>query len=163
MKHIPKAVSPVVATVMLIIIAVGAAILLWSWTSGLIAPINPHASAGIDRIRISGIKLKNNGSNVVMEVYVQNIGSAPAEIVQISTLDLKGNLINTTTNIQICSINNKDTCSGNSKVVEPNTVAKIVWNMGSPNDKYRYGYIYFVSIITATGFEVRSSFAWNIQ
>ncbi|MEM1682774.1 MAG: archaellin/type IV pilin N-terminal domain-containing protein [Ignisphaera sp.] len=161
MKYTTRAVSPIVATVILVIITTAAALLLWSWISGVISP--PTSSVtNMDRLRITGIKLEAiNGAKLI--VYVHNMGNAPAEVLQLSIFDVNGNLVDTTTNIVVCS-SNDNVCKDMNRVVAPNSIARIEWSMGNVSNRgYMYGYIYFVSIVTASGFETRSSFVWSIQ
>ncbi|MEM1541933.1 MAG: archaellin/type IV pilin N-terminal domain-containing protein [Ignisphaera sp.] len=162
MKYTTRAVSPVVATVILVIITVAAALLLWSWVSGIISP--PTSSVtNMDRLRIAGVRLEGTINEAKLVVYVHNMGNTPAEVLQLLIFEVNGNLVDATTNVVACKFND-DICDDTNRVVEPNSIARIEWDMGDVSDKgYDYGYIYFVSIVTASGFETRSSFVWSIQ
>ncbi len=77
MKKPHKAVSPVVATLLLILIAIAAAVVLYAWVSNLSTSTK---ATGAERtgtaFTIEAATLKNHNSTfVVANVYVRNIGS----------------------------------------------------------------------------------------
>lgn len=77
MKH-KKAVSPVVATLLLILIAVAASLVLYAWVSSLSSEAK---GSGAERTGaafvVEAAKIDANAGNVT--VYIRNVGSVPIE------------------------------------------------------------------------------------
>ena len=77
-----KGVSPVVATLLLILVAVAAAVVLYAWVSGLSAKAK---SSGTEKtsvafdIEAANLYYNSTSGSGNVTVYVRNIGSAPIE------------------------------------------------------------------------------------
>lgn len=85
-----KGVSPIVATVILVMISVAAGILLWTWVSGAISrPYTSEQQALQERIKIAGIRL-SQGS---VTIHVLNMGSANVKLVFAQILDSNGQAV----------------------------------------------------------------------
>lgn len=86
-----RAVSPVIATLLLILIAVAAAVLVYMWVTGYIrtTPIGGHELS--ERIKIEAIHAPSGTGTKT--IYVRNIGDIAATIQAIYILDLKGSVI----------------------------------------------------------------------
>ena len=74
-----KAVSPVIATLLLIVIAVAAAVLTYIWVTGYMGTIAPRETPTQlkERIKIDAVNV--SGSSV--SIYVSNIGEIDTKIV----------------------------------------------------------------------------------
>lgn len=157
-------VSPIVATIILVLISIAAGILLWTWISNAMMPTS-MSTIGIDRIRITGVRIENTNENIIIYVYIHNIGDAPAKIVQLATLDVDNNIIDASTRFLLCDINNLNSCSSTSHI-PPGSIAIAKWSLGNNaelRNRYSFGLLYLVSVITSSGFEVRSTFVWDIK
>ncbi len=91
-----KAVSPIVATVLLIIIAVAAGVLIWVWLHGF-AEKNPTAQPTLqEQFKIDSVSV-NDGT---VTVYVRNIGQVEDNISAVYILDaVSGNTVCENTNV----------------------------------------------------------------
>lgn len=138
---IRSGVSPIVATVILILIATAAGVLLWVWVSGYVSR-NPTAQSALDeRIKVEAVRVevKTNSSKVI--VYVRNVGSVTVNISSGYVLDVNGNLI----------------MGGpvNSTLVKPGEVGSVVI---SSEQELIKGNLYIVKIVTQRGTESLYSF-----
>jgi len=75
-----KAVSPVIATLLLIVIAVAAAVLTYIWVTGYMGTVAPRETPTQlqERIKIDAVNM--SGSDV--KIYVANIGDITTSIVR---------------------------------------------------------------------------------
>ncbi len=71
-----KGVSPIVATLLLILVAVAAAVVLYAWVSGLSSSAK---SSGAERTSIAFTIEAADLNTTHVTVYVRNIGSMPIE------------------------------------------------------------------------------------
>ena len=78
-----KGVSPIVSVILLILIAVAATVILFSWFSGTAGQNPTNEPALQERIKIDGVQVTDDGSNYDITVYVRNIGEVS---VSLSTL-----------------------------------------------------------------------------
>ncbi len=99
-----KAVSPIVATVLLIIIAVAAGVLIWVWLHGF-ASKNPTTQPVLnEKIRIDSVKVTTSAGKYNVTVYVRNIGGVTTSITAVYLYDpATGTVIasNTSINVQV--------------------------------------------------------------
>jgi flagellin-like protein len=75
-----RGVSPVIATLLLIVIAVAAAVLVYMWTVGYATQMKPTTPETGERLKIEAGKLYVSGSDVMAELYVRNVGGSPARV-----------------------------------------------------------------------------------
>jgi len=87
-----KGVSPVIATLLLIVVAVAAAILTYIWVTGYMGTLQAQAGAQQvqERIKIEGVEVTNKQ---ISKVYVRNIGDTEVTIANIYLLDASGNVL----------------------------------------------------------------------
>ena len=73
-----KAVSPIVATLLLILIAVAAAVVLYSWVSGLTSSTK---TTGAERTGVAFTieAAKINATGNITTIWVRNVGSVPID------------------------------------------------------------------------------------
>uniref|UniRef100_A0A7J3X8F5 Flagellar biosynthesis protein FlaG n=1 Tax=Thermofilum pendens TaxID=2269 RepID=A0A7J3X8F5_THEPE len=76
-----KAVSPVIATLLLIVIAVAAAVLTYIWVTGYMGTVAPRETPTQlqERIKIDAVEV--NAAAGTVTIYVTNIGETATEIV----------------------------------------------------------------------------------
>ncbi|AMD30775.1 hypothetical protein [Acidilobus sp. 7A] len=76
-----RAISDIVAVVMLIIIAIAAAVLIYAWMSGLIGGVHTSNSGLYTKIEVVGASITNTSSPYyTLSATVDNIGSISATI-----------------------------------------------------------------------------------
>ena len=88
MTHV-RGISPVVATALLVLIAVAVSVLLYVWVSGIVSN-QPESPPGLwERIKIDAVGIE--GNKVV--IYVHNIGNAAVELRAAYVIDARTNQI----------------------------------------------------------------------
>ncbi|MFP3172803.1 MAG: hypothetical protein RXQ79_07145 [Acidilobus sp.] len=75
-----RAISDIVAVVMLIIIAIAAAVLIYAWMSGLIGGVHTSNSGLYTKIEVVGASITKSGTSYKLSATVDNIGSISATI-----------------------------------------------------------------------------------
>ena len=98
-----KGVSPVIATAILVLIAVVAGVLLWLWVSGFISASTAQQPALYERIKIEGVNVTTTTARVNVTAYVRNVGAAAVIIDAIYVLNASGVVVaqDTTVNVPI--------------------------------------------------------------
>ncbi|MEM1541368.1 MAG: archaellin/type IV pilin N-terminal domain-containing protein [Ignisphaera sp.] len=136
---VKKGISPIVATVILVMIAVAAGVLLWTWVSGAVARAPSSEQQALqERIRITGINYSSTSKTVT--VYVLNLGSVNVDIVYAAVLDNNGQTV----------------CSSSSGATPVN--AKNSGLLTISECSLTSGNVYEVIVITARGTEARYTF-----
>ncbi|AKG38588.1 hypothetical protein MA03_03825 [Infirmifilum uzonense] len=81
-----RAISPVIATLLLIVIAVAAAVLTYIWLTGYMGTITPHQAPTQlqERVKIDAVKVNTTG----VYIYVANVGDVDTSIVGAYVLTL---------------------------------------------------------------------------
>jgi len=93
-----RGISPVVATALLVVIAIATAALLYLWVSGIVSSQPTQEPVLYERIKIESVGYDNNESAV--EVYVRNVGTVTTELDAIYVIDaVNGTIISLDTNI----------------------------------------------------------------
>jgi len=139
MKLGKRGVSPVIAVLLLIVIAVAAAVLTYLWVLGYIGTV--QSTGGTEqlqeRIKIEGVDTVNN------EVYVRNIGDIKVTIDAVYVLNATG-VIDSDTTV--------------SQEIEPGEVAEISLPTGI---SWKSGVTYIVKAVTETGTEATYTFTYR--
>jgi len=139
--RINKAVSPVVATVLLILIAVASGVILWIWVNEFTSRSLARHVSFEESLNIEAVKLsKGSGGMYNVSVYVRNIGSVETTIVAVYILDTYGNLIDLNTSLQVTLPPGKVTCSETYGCVTLSNV------------KLNPGYAYVLRVVSSRGF-----------
>ena len=136
-----KAVSPVVATVLLILIAIATGAILWVWVNEFVSrSLTRHVSFE-ESLIVEAVKLiRISGGFYNISVYVRNIGSVEATIVAVYILDTYGNLVDLNTSLRIVLPPGKLTCSETYGCITLNNV------------KLNSGYAYVLRVVSSRGF-----------
>jgi len=97
-----RGVSPIVATVLLIIIAVAAGVLIWVWLHGF-ASKNPTVQPVLnEKIRIDSVQINYNSKGYNVTVFVRNIGGVTANITAVYLYDpATGTVIKSNTSVGV--------------------------------------------------------------
>ena len=141
-----KAISPVIATLLLILIAVAASILVYVWVTGYVSSATSGAEAPQlqERIKIDAVNISKNGDQVNVTIYVRNIGNVAVNVTS-------GYIINATA----------------SDVVGSNTTANLVLNPGDVgelevtiNGTLSSG-TYIAKVVTRNGVEATYPFTYR--
>ncbi len=90
-----RAVSPVVATALLVLIAVATAVILYLWVSGTVAnqPTQQQVLREELKIDTASVYYNTSDGNYYFDIYVRNVGSATANITNIYILDANNGLV----------------------------------------------------------------------
>ena len=75
-----RAISDIVAVVMLIIIAIAAAVLIYAWMSGLIGGVHTSNSGLYTKIEIVGANISGSNGSYTVYATVENLGNTQAVI-----------------------------------------------------------------------------------
>jgi flagellin-like protein len=138
-----KGISPIIATVILVLIAVAAGVMLWLWVSGFTSAMPAEQQALNERIRIDAVKVEvegGGGDNKVVTIYVRNIGKTDVAIGAAYILD--------TSNIIIASN------TGTQTLISPGSVGEVKVSSVS----LRSGYAYVAKVVTINGVETTYTF-----
>ncbi len=149
-----KGISPVIAAVLLVIIAVAAGVLIWAWVSGF-AQKNPAEEPALrERIKIDSV-IVNDTSNIT--VIVSNIGETTVNISALYILDTNGNVVysNTSAAAMAQQAEKANLSDGTPDIapgrVEGFTAQPSSWPLQS-------GQIYIVKVVTSRGIEATYTF-----
>jgi len=137
-----RAVSPVVATALLVLIAVATAVILYLWVSGTVANQPTQQQTLNEEIKIDAVKY--DAANNELVVYVRNVGSALANITT-------AYVINVTT----------------GSVIAENTSANVVLKPGDVGEVYignvalHAGDSVIIKVVTKDGVEAQYLYAYK--
>jgi flagellin-like protein len=149
-----KGVSPVIATIILVLIAVVAGVLLWLWTSGFTSALPAQQQALYERIKIEGVKIQTTtqDSQQVKQVvaYVRNIGNVNVSISTVYILKPDGTIV------EYFKVSEDE---GTPITISPGDVAEVTVSVTS--GEYRPGYAYTIKVVTANGAEATYTFVWS--
>ena len=131
-----RGISPVVATALLVLIAVSTAALLYLWVSGTVANQPTEEPAMHEKIKIDAVGY-NSTSNLTT-IYVRNVGAVTANITAAYVIDsVTGNMVGSNTTLDV--------------ELPPGNVTTVTVNVtGSPLE---VGKPYIVKVVTKDGVE----------
>jgi flagellin-like protein len=138
-----KGISPIIATVILVLIAVAAGVMLWLWVSGFTSAMPAEQQALNERIRIDAVKVEDgSGDNKNVTIYVRNIGKTGVAIGAAYILDTSNTIIASNTTIQ------------DMPLIPPGSVEKVRVS----SVQLRSGYAYVAKVVTINGVETTYTF-----
>ncbi|MGC8573427.1 MAG: archaellin/type IV pilin N-terminal domain-containing protein, partial [Caldisphaera sp.] len=128
MKRSNKAISDIVAVVMLILIAIAAAVLIYLWLSGLVGSVHSSNPALTERISIASVAFNaSKPSNIKkypnITAYVQNTGSTSVTISSIYIINATSGA--TLNNGTVFSYSGSKQLSKGSVTIPPNSIANV--------------------------------------
>ena len=138
-----RGLSPVVSVLLLILIAVAAAVIIYSWFSGAASKNPTNTPQLYERISIEAVKINSTGTYV----YVRNIGGAKV------TID-SAYLISAINNSVICSNTavNEPISPGSSGIININATSSCPSSLPSGT--------YMVKVVTSSGIESTYTFTY---
>jgi flagellin-like protein len=138
-----RGVSPVIATLLLIVIAVAAAVLTYIWVTGYMGTLQAQAGAQQvqERIKIEGVQVNNNQ---ISAIYVRNIGDTKVKIADVYLLDSSGNVIDK---------------ASPSTTLDPASSTTISGEL--PTTTLQSGKTYIVKVVTERGTEATYQFTYR--
>jgi flagellin-like protein len=138
-----KGISPIIATVILVLIAVAAGVMLWLWVSGFTSAMPAEQQALNERIRIDAVKVEDgSGGSKSVTIYVRNIGKTDVAIGAAYILDTSNTII----------ASNTDTSSIPS--ISPGSVEEVTVS----SVQLKSGYAYVAKVVTINGVETTYTF-----
>ena len=146
MKLLKKGVSPIIATVILVLIAVAAGVMLWLWVSGFASTTPAQQPALNERIRIDAVQVSTTSNTTTVTIYVRNIGNSYVKIGAAYILDTTGIIKAANTEITGVTIN-------------PGSVDTVQVNVSSTN--LQAGYAYVAKVVTTNGVEATYTFVYT--
>jgi len=151
-----KGISPVIATIILVLISVVAGVLLWLWTSGFTSALPAQQQALYERIKIEGV-LVAKGAKTNITAYVRNIGNVDVSISTVYILKPDGTIVEVFSGEDITVT---DLADNTNQAVSPGSVAKVTVSV--TKEKYSPGYAYVIKVVTANGAEAAYTFVWPV-
>ena len=136
-RYLRKGISPLIATVLLILIAISTGLLIYAFATGWIGSRTALGAGPSSSIAIDAAYLKVNDEWCNVTVYVRNIGSVPANITAVYVTEIATGNVSARTNL--------------SKSVAPNSVAEIQANFTKSELCPKSGYSYEIKVVTADG------------
>jgi flagellin-like protein len=123
-----KGISPVIATIILVLISVVAGVLLWLWTSGFTSALPAQQQALYERIKIEGV-LVAKGAKTNITAYVRNIGNVDVKISTVYILNPDGTIVEVFSSDGITVTDSADTI----QAVSPGSVAEVTVSVTKKN------------------------------
>jgi flagellin-like protein len=137
LKKDAKGISPLIATLLLIAIAVAASVITYSWVMSMIGSQSTQAQTAV---RIDNVEFGVQGNNIT--VTVRNIGSVSADIVSVG--------------VKLTSASSYSTVNlATPQAVAVGTATNVIVQLSeaSPSIDLGGSLNYDVKVITSTGFE----------
>ncbi len=146
MMRTKRGVSPVIATVLLILVAVAATVIIWTWVSGA-ASNNPTTQPALqEKITIDGVKYDSTAQKAT--IYVTNLGQYDVNIAS-------GYIIDATTSEVVCANTTSISPNNLPVTIKPQSTGEIIiGNCGLTTGKP-----YVAKVITTNG--VTSTYNFN--
>jgi flagellin-like protein len=136
-----KGISPIIATVILVLIAVAAGVMLWLWVSGFTSAMPAEQQALNERIRIDAVKVEDgSGGGKSVTIYVRNIGKTDVTIGAAYILDTSNTIIASNT--------------GTQTLISPGSVEGVTVS----SVQLSSGYAYVAKVVTINGVETTYTF-----
>jgi flagellin-like protein len=154
-----RGVSPVIATLLLIVIAVAAAVLVYMWTVGYATQMRPTTPETSERLKIEAGNLfqlftTTYGKTYVnATLYVRNIGGGPAYINGSYLLTTAQDVINMTRTGGAYKYIYVDRVGAGIKPLEAGKVHTVNITFVAPSKSLTLGGTYIVRIVTSLGSE----------
>jgi len=151
-----KAISDIVAVVMLILIAIAAAVLIYLWLSGLVGSVHSSNPALTERISIDAVAINytNTPKGWNVTAYVLNSGSSNVGINALYVI----NASNGVTIFGGSKLYTSDNGTPQSPItILPNTIKPVVYNTSS---KVPAGTPIIVEVTTTNGVQATYQTTW---
>lgn len=138
-----KAISPILATLLLIVIAVAAIIVTYAWVMTYMGTQTTAAGTLIKTENVSWYGTPNTSAHNRTDIYVENIGTSPAKIARVYMGTSQSNLDPVTA---YCTV-------GINVTFQPQHIVMITiqWPILSIGNNYTVGTTYYFNIATESG------------
>jgi len=147
-KLLKKGVSPIIATVILVLITVAAGVMLWLWVSGFASTTPAQQQALNERIRIDAVQVNTTDNTTTVTIYVRNIGNSDVKIGAAYILDTTGVIKAASTSITDATIN-------------PGSVKSVSVQVDVSKAGLQAGYAYVAKVVTINGVEATYTFVYT--
>jgi flagellin-like protein len=153
-----RGVSPVIATLLLIVIAVAAAVLVYMWTVGYATQMKPTTPETGERLKIEGEKLFRESTlsrDVNATLYIRNVGGSPVYINGSYLLTTAGSIVNMTDTrlIYVVDVATGRSWSAAQVALNASKVYMVKIRFAGTWPSVTPGVTYIVKIVTALGNE----------
>ena len=140
-----KAVSPVIAVLLLVVIAVAAAIITYVWLTGYIGTLQQQSGTQQlqERLKIEGITVASN----TITIYVRNIGDVKVNITSAYLLDTNGTILAASTGLKVD--------------LDPGEIETSSVNINIASVTLSNGRTYIVKVVTEKGTEFSYQFVYR--
>ncbi|WP_292319472.1 archaellin/type IV pilin N-terminal domain-containing protein [Caldisphaera sp.] len=157
MRKNNKAISDIVAVVMLILIAIAAAVLIYLWLSGLVGSVHSSNPALTERISINAVVINFSSSTWYVTAYVLNSGSSPVTINALYVLNASNGATLFGGSTLYSSVNGGTQTSSIS--IPANTVEPVVYRASS-SQVPSAGTPIIVEVTTTNGVQATYQLTW---
>ena len=153
-----RAISPVIATLLLILIALAAAVLIYVWVTGYATGLTKAGAPELEeKIKIEAVSYDNSSGKFI--VYIRNIGDTTVEITDIYVIEAKSNEVKYRLTFTYATIDPGTVSSFGDANVTDNEVDH------KPTDSVdvvlNEGITYIIKAVTKTGVEASTSFSYQ--
>ena len=164
MKSKRKAISPIIATLILIVITVIAGIFLYSFVSGYLGALSSTTSTPVN-VQIMPINITSNNQNhnyptisATLYVTITNVGTSPIALYETGSLYFSNGTLAGSATITSTTPSSASSSATNTVSVAPGQTitATISLSTTSPYT-ISAGYSYYIKLTTSTGYVVSSS------
>ena len=153
MKALRKGISPIIATVLLILIAIATGIVIYAFATGWIGG-RLNQGSGPQAVLVVETGYWNGSTSETFVLYVRNDGGAPANITRAYITDPNGNVYYISTQYISSTASLATTGSGQGVIVTPGNVNTTVIYYGATSLSVQSGYAYKITIVSSDGSEV---------
>ena len=135
-----KAISPVIATLLLILIAIAASILVYIWVTGYASSVTGAEATQLqEKIKIDAVSVNSSATTV----YVRNIGEVKVTITDIYIVDsITSEIVNHT--------------SFTNEQIDPGKVEAL-----TVKTSLKSGHTYIAKVVTSNGVEATKTFVYK--
>jgi flagellin-like protein len=151
-----RGVSPVIATLLLIVIAVAAAVLVYMWTVGYATQMKPTTAEVGERLKIEAGKLYRESAasdDVNATLFVRNVGGSPVYLKNAYLLTITQDVVKGTEDICVAEGFARAQYLANITALDPGRVYNVTMRFSGAWPKTASGGTYIVRIVTSLGNE----------
>ena len=143
MRSKTRAIEPIIASLLLIAIAVAAAVITYSWVTGMVT--NQQAQAGTS-IRVDNVQFAATTNKTVV-LTIRNTGTVSATV---ATVYINGASVPTTQKVSGVATT--------SKTVGTGSTMDFIYTVAKPSATWTISTQYTIKIITDNGFSIEATY-----
>jgi flagellin-like protein len=137
-----RGISPVVATALLVLIAIATAAILYLWVSGAPSSQTTGQEVLYERIKIDAVRYSPLPNNITLAIYVRNTGDIPVNISGAFLLNPAGSVVAANTTDKIRNVN-----------IPAGGIARVLINLTDLGVGALQPGVYVVKVTTINGIE----------